>query len=64
LPLGPAFSSEEVVAFLRQLRPTALLGMPSFIMTLVDYIAQLHVNTDDTITISKIITGENNMQYV
>jgi len=62
VPLGPTFSSEDVVTFLRQLRPTALLGMPSTIMTLADHVAQLADTEGEPtapIVISKVITGGN-----
>ena len=65
IPLGPAFSDGEVLGFLQKLQPTAILGMPSFVMTLADYVSQLraecnHNGTEDVtknIKISKVITG-------
>lgn len=67
IPLGPAFSSAEVLGFLRHLRPTAILGMPSAIMALANYVACLEsseekigggiVKDTSSLVIKKVITG-------
>ena len=71
IPLGPAFSLPEVAGFLRQLRPTAVLAMPSFVLALADHVAtqqqqnltltqtetQTQPQTETEIVIQKVITG-------
>jgi phenylacetate-coenzyme A ligase PaaK-like adenylate-forming protein len=39
--MGMAFSTADYVTFLAQLRPTALLALPSFLVTLAEHIAAL-----------------------
>jgi hypothetical protein len=66
IPLGPTFSCDEVLDFIVKLKPTAVLGMPSLVMTLVEHVAQRRGAArasgvvDDTadIVISKVITGK------
>lgn len=38
VPLGSNFTKEEVVTFIRKLKPTALLAIPSYLVSIVEYI--------------------------
>jgi phenylacetate-CoA ligase len=45
IPLGMEFSSADCLQFIQQLRPSTILALPSFVVTLAEYVHTLGLHT-------------------
>lgn len=57
VPLGIEFSNDDCIRYIDQLKPSAILALPSYIMTLAEHVHSTQKTTGEIKGLTKCITG-------